>query len=169
MYQTILKHTFSLPFIFYLCAMAYALPDSTWAETWICPRTGQPDLYTDRSGPGCSQLSETKTYSPVTISPTPKSSQRGSLSPLVTNKVSSGLPQQQQGRKPFPFPEVSLPLPLLSVGQAKVGSITGSWTGLMTQLIVGYKADGKGPEILGDSNVLPYQSHRSAHRGTSCM
>jgi hypothetical protein len=159
MYQTILKHTFSLPFIFYLCAMAYALPGSTWAETWICPRTGQPDLYTDRSGPGCRQLGETKTYSPVTISPTPKSSQGGSLSPSVTNKVSSGLPQQQQGRKPLPFPDVSLPLPLLSVGQDQVGSITGAWSGFVAQLTVGYKSDGKGPEILGDSNLMPLSAH----------
>jgi predicted S18 family serine protease len=64
-----------------------------------------------------------------------------------------------QGRKPIPFPEVSLSVPLLSVGQDKVGSITGSWKGFVAQLTVGYKADGKGPEILGDSNLLPAALH----------
>ena len=59
----------------------------------------------------------------------------------------------------MPFSEVSLSLPLLSVGQDKVGSITGSWTGFVAQLTVGYKADGKGPEILGDSNLLPASVH----------
>jgi hypothetical protein len=128
---------------------------SAWAETWVCPRPGQADLYTDREWPGCRQLGDAKTYSPVTISPAPKSSRGDNLSPSVENNVSSGVPQQQQSRKPLPFPDVSLSLPLLSVGQDKVGSITGSWTGFVAQLMVGYKADGKGPEILGDSNLLP--------------
>lgn len=133
--------------------------DLAWADIWVCPRPGQPDLYTDRSGPGCRQLGEAKTYSPVTISPAPNSSQGGNRSPSVANHVSSDIPQQQQSRKPSPFPEVSLSLPLLSVGQDKVGSITGSWTGFVAQLMVGYKADGKGPEILGDSNLLPASAH----------
>jgi len=133
--------------------------DLAWADTWVCPRPGQADLYTDREYPGCRQLGEAKTYSPVTISPAPKSSQGGNLFPSVANNGSSGVPQQQQSRKPSPFPDVSLPLPLLSVGQDKVGSITGSWTGFVAQLMVGYKADGKGPEILGDSNLLPASVH----------
>ncbi len=29
----------------------------------------------------------------------------------------------------------------------------------MAQLAVGYKADGKGPEILGDSNLMPVSAH----------
>ena len=98
-------------------------------------------------------------YSPVTISPAPKSSQGGNLSPSVARNISSDVPQQQRSRKPSPFSDVSLSLPLLSVGQDKVGSITGSWTGFMVQLMVGYKADGKGPEILGDSNLLPASVH----------
>jgi predicted S18 family serine protease len=95
-------------------------------------------------------------YSPVTISPAPKSSQGGNLS---ANNISSDVPQQQQSRKPSPFSDVSLSLPLLSVGQDKVGFITGPWTGFVAQLMVWYKADGKGPEILGDSNLLPASAH----------
>jgi hypothetical protein len=130
-----------------------------WADTWVCPRPGRADLYTDREYPGCRQLGEAKMYSPVTISPAPKSSQGGNLSPSVANNISSDVPQQQQSRKPSPFSDVSLLLPLLSVGQDKGGSITGSWTGFVAQLTVGYKADGKGPEILGDSNLLPASAH----------
>ena len=100
--------------------------DLVWADTWVCPRPGQADLYTDREYPGCRQLGEAKMYSPVTISPAPKSSQGGNLSPSVANNISSDVPQQQQSRKPSPFSDVSLSLPLLSVGQDKVGSITGS-------------------------------------------
>ena len=142
-------------FVWSFCSFAYLSPNSVWADTWVCPRLGQADLYTDREYPGCRQLSEVKIYSPVTNAPVPQSSQSGNLSPSGANNVSSGVPQQQQSGTPVPFPEVSLSLPLLSVGHDKVGSITGSWTGFVAQLIVGYKADGKGPEILGDSNLLP--------------
>lgn len=159
MYQTILKHTCLLPFSFYLCAMTYAFPDSAWAETWMCPRAGQPDLYTDRSGPGCRQLGEAKTYSPLEISSMPHSPRAAILPPPVSGTSTSNLSLQLQGRKPLPFSEVSLPVPLLSIGQDKVGSITGAWTGFVAQLTVGYKADGKGPEILGDSNLLPASVH----------
>ncbi|MEK6785109.1 MAG: S16 family serine protease [Nitrospirota bacterium] len=130
-----------------------------WADTWVCPRPGQADLYTDREYPGCRQLGEAKMYSPVTIFPAPKSSPGGNLSPSVAKNISSDVPPQQQSRKPSPFSDVSLSLPLLSVGQDTVGSITGSWTGFVAQLIVGYKADGKGPEILGDWNLLPASAH----------
>lgn len=140
--------------------MAYALPDSARAETWICSRTGQPDLYTDRSRPGCKQLGEAKTYSPLEISPVPHSPQPAILPPPISGIANP--PLQLQARKSSPFSEVSLPLPLLSIGQDKVGSITGAWTGFVAHLTVGYKADGKGPEILGDSNLLP-ASIRSFH------
>ncbi len=133
--------------------------DLARADTWVCPRPGQSDLYTDRNGPGCRPLGEVKTYLPAIISPAPKSSQGGNRSPSVANNISSDVPQQQPSRKPSPFSDVSLSLPLLSVGQDKVGSITGSWTGFVAQLMVGYKADGKGPEILGDSNLLPASVH----------
>jgi hypothetical protein len=168
MYQTILKHTFSLPFIFYLCAMAYAIPDSAWAETWVCPRPGQSDLYTDRSGPGCRQLGEAKTYSPLEISPARKSPQSTHALPSVSNNVSSGiaLSQHHISKTPLPFPEVSLSIPVLGVGQAKAGSITGSWVGLMAHLIVAYKANGKGPEVLPDSNMR-WESVHSFHTAVS--
>lgn len=153
------QNLIALLFVLSLSVVSYGFHNLAWAEAWICTRPGQADLYTDREWPGCRQLGETKTYSPVTISPAPKSSQRGNRSPSVTDNVSSGFPQQQQGRKPLPFPDVSLSLPLLSIGQDKVGSITGSWTGFVAQLTVGYKADGKGPEILGDSNLMPASVH----------
>ncbi len=142
-----------------LCLITQAFPNPTWAETWVCSRPGRSDLYTDRSGPGCSPLGETRTYSPLEVSPVPHSQQQAILAPPVAATATANSPQQSQGRKPLPFSEVSLPLPLLSVGQDKVGSITGSWTGFVAQLMVGYKADGKGPEILGDSNLLQASVH----------
>jgi hypothetical protein len=156
------QHVQRLAALFFLASFIGndASLDLAWADTWVCPRPGQADLYTDREYPGCRQIGEAKMYSPVTISPAPKSLQGGNLFPSVANSISSDVPQQQQSRKPLPFSEVSLPLPLLSVGQQdKGGSITGSWTGFVAQLMVGYKADGKGPEILGDSNLLPASVH----------
>ena len=129
--------------------------NSAWAETWICPRQGRSDLYTDRSGPGCRQLVEAKTYWPMTISPMPRSLQ-SSISPPPG---AANSPPQLQGMKPVPFSEVSLSVPLLSIGQDKVGSITGSWRGFVAQLTVGYKANGKGLEILGDSNLMPVSAY----------
>lgn len=133
--------------------------DSAWAETWVCPRSGQVDLYTDREYPGCRQLGEAKTYSPLTISPAPKLSKPSIVSPPMKSGVFSNNLEEFPRKKPLPFPDVSLPLPLLSVGQDKVGSITGSWGGFMAQLTVGYKADGRGPEIIGDSNLMPVSVH----------
>ncbi|MEK9141648.1 MAG: hypothetical protein AAB308_11400, partial [Nitrospirota bacterium] len=52
-----------------------AFLDLGWADTWVCPRPGQADLYTDREYPGCRQLGEAKTYSPLGISPIPHSPQ----------------------------------------------------------------------------------------------
>lgn len=129
--------------------------ESARAETWICPQPGQSDLYTDRSGPGCRQLDGTKTYSPLDISPARKSSQPTNVLPTAPNTISSGpsLFQHHTSKKPLPFPDVSLSIPVLGVGQAKAGSITGSWVGLMAQVLVSYKADGKGPEVLPDSNM----------------
>jgi hypothetical protein len=140
-------------------AIAQTFVSSVWAETWVCPRPGQANLYTDDEYPGCRPLGEAKTYSPLAISPAAKSSQAGIVVPSITHSVSSDVTQQQQSRKPLPFSDVSLSLPLLSVGRDKVGSITGSWGGFVAQLRVGYKADGKGPEILGDSNLMPVSVH----------
>ena len=150
--------TASPPLLLFLVAgstIALTGVGSATAETWICPRAGQADLYTDREWPGCRQIGEAKTYSPLTISPASKASPNRNLSPSVTNTVSSEYSQQPSWRKPLPFSDVMVALPILSVGQGQVGSITGSWRGFMAQLMVGYKADGKGPEILGDSNLMP--------------
>lgn len=130
-----------------------------WAETWVCQRSGQSDLYTDRGWPGCRQLGDPKTYSPLEISPSPKPSPATTANPSASGTAVLDPSRQLHSRKPVPFAEVSLPLPLLSVRQDKDGSITGSWAGLVAQLTVGYKADGKGPEILGDSNLLPTSVH----------
>ena len=147
----------SLLFVLNLCVIDQVFLNSAWAETWVCPRPGQSDLYTDRSGPSCRQRGEAKTYSPLEISPIPHSPQPAIL--LPPGSVTANPPLQPQGRKPLPFSDVSLSFPLLSVGQDKAGSITGSWTGFVAQLTVGYKADGTGPEILGDSNLLPASVH----------
>lgn len=134
--------------------MASTLLSPAWAETWVCPRPGHADLYTDREYPGCRQLGDGKTYSPLTVSPASKAPPSRNLSPSVANPVSSEFSQQPSVKKPLPFSDVTLSLPLLSVGQDRVGAITGSWRGYVAQLAVGYKADGKGPEILGDSNLM---------------
>ena len=59
----------------------------------------------------------------------------------------------------MPFSEVSLSFPILGVTQSKAGFITGSWIGLMAHLTVSYKADGKGPEVIPDSNMMPVSVH----------
>ncbi len=59
----------------------------------------------------------------------------------------------------MPFADVSLPVPVLGVKQVSPGFITGAWIGLMAQLIVTYKADGKGPEVISDSNMMPVAVH----------
>ncbi|MGE0642990.1 MAG: S16 family serine protease [Nitrospira sp.] len=59
----------------------------------------------------------------------------------------------------MPFSEVSFSFPILGVSQPKAGFITGSWIGLMAHLIVSYKADGDGPEVIPDSNMMPVSVH----------
>lgn len=133
--------------------------NSAWAETWICPRQGRSDLYTDRSGPGCRLLGELKTYSPLENSPASRSPRPAIIPPPVSSTNYPGNPSKSYSRTPLPFSEVSLTVPLLGVGQNNVGSITGSWRGFVAQLTVGYNADGKGPEILGDSNLMPVSAY----------
>ncbi len=157
--QNLSKQTCVLLFVANCFTIAHGLPDSTWAETWVCPRPGQADLYTDREWPGCRQLGEAKTYSPLTISPGPRPSKPTSSLPPVSDVARSSSPSLLQSRKPLPFNEVTLAVPVLAVSQPKSGFITGSWIGLVTQLTVGYKADGKGPEILGDANLMPMSVH----------
>lgn len=143
-----------------LCIGTSLVFNSVQAETWVCPRQGQPDLYTDREYPGCRQLGEPRTYSPLEITPSSRSAPPSRVRPsephAESHDGSFGVASHEQtsARKPLPFPEVSLSIPVLAVGQAKAGVITGSWIGLLAHLTVAYKADGKGPEILGDSNLL---------------
>lgn len=59
----------------------------------------------------------------------------------------------------MPFSETSFSFPILGVTQPKAGFITGSWIGLMAHLTVSYKADGKGPEVIHDSNMMPVSVH----------
>ncbi len=154
-----------------LCVLVLLLFNSAWAEIWVCPRPGQADLYTDREYPGCKQLGETKTYSPMEGSSTSRP-QHVAPAPAGPRASLPYSPPPFHQRKPLPFSDVTLALPLLSVGQDKLGSITGSWTGLVARLVVGYKADGRGPEILGDSNLMPvsvYSFHTAVAVATKAV
>jgi hypothetical protein len=137
----------------------YVFPNTGLAETWVCSRAGQSDLYTDREYPGCRQLGEAKTYSPLQISPSSRPTHPMVIRPPVSGTVTPHSPSPPHSRKPLPFAEVSMPLPVLGVTQAKTGFITGAWAGLVAQLIVAYKADGKGPEVIPDSNMMPVSVH----------
>jgi hypothetical protein len=124
------------------------------AETWVCPRPGDTDLYTDRGAPGCKLMGAAKTFSPLEISPA-RSHSAPVEAPSPKSTVIPPAISRLQQKKPLPFSEVSLALPILGIGQVRPGSITGSWSGLVARLMVGYKADGSGPEILPDSNLSP--------------
>lgn len=152
------QHFVALLFLINFIESGFSI-NSAWAETWICPRQGQSDLYTDRGLPGCRLLGEPKTYSPLETSPASRSPRPAIIPPPVSGANYPSNPSKSYSRTPLPFPEVSLTVPLLSVGQNNVGSITGSWSGFVAQLTVGYKADGKGPEILGDSNLMPVSAY----------
>jgi hypothetical protein len=130
------------------------LAKSEPAEIWVCSRPGQADLYTNREHAGCRPLGEAKTYSPLATAPKPRSLQSKMAPPSSSKGVVGDSSQESQHRKPVPIADVTLPLPIVAVGQSNPGVITGSWTGQIVQLSVGYKADGKGPEILGDANLL---------------
>ena len=134
--------------ICHFCTMASTLLSPAWAETWVCPRPGQADLYTDREYPGCRQLGDGKTYSPLTVSPASKAPPSRNLSPSVANPVLSEFSQQPSWRKPLPFSDVTLSLPLLSVGQDRVGAITGSWRGYVRNLPLGTRLMGRGRRFL---------------------
>ena len=129
------------------------------AETWVCPRAGQADLYMDHGASGCRQLGEPKTYSPLEIDPAPQSSQSIDVAPALSAVAPPEMSSHFHNRKPQPFPDAILTLPVLGIGQTRAGSITGSWAGLVARLIVRYKANGKGPEILLDSNLMPESVH----------
>lgn len=127
--------------------------DAVLAETWVCPRPGQSDLYIDHAGAGCSHLGEAKTYSSLHITPTPAAPPIAvSPSAPPITPPSGSAPNREP---PPPFSEVSVSFPIVAVSQPIQGSITGSWLGLMVRLTVGYLASGKGPEILTDGNLRP--------------
>lgn len=152
-------HLRSLLCLLVCVGSAYIFPHTGWAETWVCPRPGQSDLYTDREYPGCRQFGEAKTYSPLQISPSLSPTPPVVVRPPASGAVTPHSPSLLHGRKPLPFAEVSIPLPVLGVTQAKPGFITGAWAGLVAHLIVAYKADGKGPEVIPDSNMMPVSVH----------
>ena len=125
------------------------------AETWVCPRSGQSDLYTDRSGPGCWKLGEPKTYSSLEIVPALISPPSKAI-PLPESKSTAVRMPAQNLNKPAPFPDVSLAVPVLGISSGTtVGSITGSWNGLVARITVGYREDGRGPDILPNENLKP--------------
>jgi hypothetical protein len=79
--------------------------------------------------------------------------------PPLSGTITLHSPVRLRGRKPMPFADVSLPVPVLGVKQVSHGFITGAWIGLITQLIVTYKADGKGLEVIPDANMMPVAVH----------
>jgi len=122
--------------------------EAVTAETWVCPRPGQTDLYSDHGGAGCSQLGEVKTYSSIQISPAPDAPP-----PVPTITPASVLPPKYS--KPSPFPELSQPLPIVAITQSTGGAASHASIGLVAWLTVGYLANGTGPEILPDANLRP--------------
>ena len=129
--------------------------DSVFAETWVCPRPGQSDLYTDHRGAGCSELSEAKSYSTLPIAPKSVGSPLpGAGSRLAAPSTSVSAPAIEP-KRPSPFADVSLSLPIVAVSQPIPGDISGAWIGLVTRLTVGYAAHGTGPEVVTDGNLYP--------------
>ena len=147
-------YTIALVLITCLSGDEILLAKSGLDEIWVCPRPGQADLYTNHESPGCKKMGEGKTYSPIAASPKSPSLHSKITPPTISKGVVKGSSQESQHRKPLPFADVTLPLPILAVSQPSSGYITGSWTGHVAQLSIGYKADGKGPEIIGDANLL---------------
>ena len=129
--------------------------DSVFAETWVCPRPGQSDLYTDHRGAGCSELSESKSYSTLPIAPKlvgPPLPGAGSRSAAPITSASA---PAMEPKRPSPFSDVSLSLPIVAVSQPIPGDISGAWIGLVARLTVGYAAHGTGPEVVTDGNLHP--------------
>ena len=122
--------------------------EAVTAETWVCPRPGQTDLYSDHGGSGCWQLGEVKTYSSIQISPAPGA-------PPPVPKITPASVPPPTSNKPAPFPELSQPLPIVAIRQSTGGSASYSSIGLVAWLTVGYLANGTGPEILLDANLGP--------------
>ena len=140
--------------LFLLHVVGGVFTEAVMAETWVCSRPGQTDLYMDHGGAGCSQLGEAETYSSLKIAPAPAAPSPMAVSPsLPPIMLPSGSALNRT--PPSSFPEVSISFPIVAVNQPIKGLITGSWTGLMVRLTVGHLASGKGPEILTDGNLMP--------------
>jgi hypothetical protein len=129
--------------------------DFVFAETWVCPRPGQSDLYTDHRGAGCSELSEAKSYSTLPIAPKSMGSPLPGAGSLSAAPIASFSAPAMEPKKPSPFSDVSLSLPIVAVSQPNPGDISGAWVGLVAWLTVGYAAHGAGPEIVTDGNLHP--------------
>ena len=153
--QTVIREVVLSLFLIIVPLHVEGRSDYVFAETWVCPRPGQSDLYTDHRGAGCSELRETKSYSTLPIGPKsagPPLPGTGSLSAAPIGSV--GAPAMEP-KKPSPFSDVSLSLPIVAVSQPIPGDISGSWLGLVASLTVGYLAHGTGPEIVTDGNLHP--------------
>lgn len=146
-----------------VCLHASIEAGSPRAELWICPQSGQPDLYTDHGSVGCRQLAEAPPTAPR------RSSNEGSSKEGKGRALDAELPVQSQEAAPSAsaqgvttnakiassFSERSLLLPILAVSRLEPGIISGSWMGLVTSLTVSYATHGRGPEIETDGNLLP--------------
>jgi Lon protease (S16) C-terminal proteolytic domain len=151
-----------------VCLHSSIESDSSRAELWVCPQSGQPDLYTDHGSVGCRQLSEASPPAP------PRSSKEGNSregkdraqaaethettlpvrSPAVAPMVSAqGV--TTDAKISSSFSERSLLLPIVAVSRLEPGVISGSWIGLVTSLTVSHAAHGRGPEIETDGNLQP--------------
>jgi hypothetical protein len=129
--------------------------DAVFAETWVCPRPGQSDLYTDHRGAGCSELSEAKSYSTLSIAPKSAGPPLPAAGSRLAAPIASVSAPGTEPKKPSPFSDVSLFLPIVAVSQPNPGAISGLWLGLVAWLTVGYAAHGTGPEIVTDGNLHP--------------
>ncbi|ULA64617.1 MAG: hypothetical protein LZF86_160015 [Nitrospira sp.] len=126
-----------------------------WAETWVCQQPGRSDLYRDHGGPGCRELGEPTTYSSLAVAPA-SSSPLVKAAPAPESKTAAVTMPTHVVNKPSPFPEVALSIPVLAIfSKTREGAITGSWNGLIAKLMVGYRADGKGPDVLPNENLMP--------------
>lgn len=144
-----LQRVLALPVLLTLQLGGDFLTDQIRAETWMCPQPGQMDQYRDYGGPGCRQLEEVKTHSLSEISSTP-----AAPPPQLPTSTTANSPSLKYYR-PTPFRERSLSLPIVAVGQSATSSVSSSGIGVGAWLIVGYLANGTGPEILPDANLRP--------------
>ncbi|SPP66655.1 hypothetical protein NITLEN_80083 [Nitrospira lenta] len=100
-------------------------------------------------------MREPQTYSSLEVIPAPILPQSQAVLPPESKTTAVRAPAQILSQ-PAPFSDVSLTVPVLSIlVRPRAGSITGSWSGLVARLIVGYRADGKGPDVVPNMNLMP--------------